>query len=56
MGVVKAPFYNSQIVAIITYFSSICHQFPRVNRRARPELVLIIYGYRYLVDGHNGWL
>ena len=31
-------------------------QVPRVNRRARPRLVTITHGYRYLGNVLNGWL
>jgi len=44
------------VVAIITYFSIICYQLPRVNRHARPALVAINYGYRYLANVQNRWL
>jgi hypothetical protein len=30
-----------------------CYQIPRVNRRARPELVAINQGYRYLGNVQN---
>jgi hypothetical protein len=46
----KSTIYNSQIVAIITYFPIIRYRIPRVNRPARPRLVTITYGYRYF--GH----
>jgi hypothetical protein len=32
------------------------YRIPRVNRRARPRLVAINQGYRYLEDVQNGWL
>jgi hypothetical protein len=34
--------------AITIYFSIIRYQLPRVNRRARPSVVAINQGYRYL--------
>ena len=43
-------------MAITAYFSIICYWFPRVNRRARPGLVTITHGYRYLGNVQNRWL
>ena len=43
-------------VAIITYFSIIRYLISRVNRRVRPRLVTITYGYRYLGNVDNQWL
>jgi hypothetical protein len=52
----KPPKQAEYLVAIITYFSIIRYQVPRVNRRAGRRLVAINYGYRYLGDVENRWL